>query len=109
MKLLIVGGAGYIGSHMVKHLMQCGHDPIVFDNLSTGHRDAVRDAQLIEGDLADSRALKKLFNTHQFDAVMHFCALKAPNESMIYPEKYSEINIVGTINILNQMFYIRYY
>ena len=103
MKLLIVGGAGYIGSHMVKHLIQCGHDPIVFDNLSTGHRDAVRDAQLIEGDLADSRALKKLFNTHEFDAVMHFASFSQVAESVKKPDVYYLNNVACTINLLHAM------
>lgn len=73
-KICVVGGAGYIGSHMVKMLAQAGHDVVVLDNLSTGFREAVKYGQLVVGDLADVHLLENLFALHQFDGVMHFAA-----------------------------------
>ncbi|MEA3405807.1 MAG: NAD-dependent epimerase/dehydratase family protein, partial [Pseudomonadota bacterium] len=73
-KILVVGGAGYIGSHMVKMLSKAGHDVIVLDNLSTGFREMVKYGKLVIGDLADINLLETLFREHQFDGVMHFAA-----------------------------------
>ncbi|KKY60469.1 hypothetical protein Tanf_12575, partial [Tannerella forsythia] len=74
MKILIVGGAGYIGSHMSKLLVKSGHEVIVLDNLSTGFRKNVKYGELVVGDLADIGLLENVFSTYQFDAVMHFAA-----------------------------------
>lgn len=74
MKVLVVGGAGYIGSHMVKILSQAGHKVIVLDNLSTGFKGAVKYGQLIIGDLVDLNLFENLFKDHAFDGVMHFAA-----------------------------------
>lgn len=103
MKLLICGGAGYIGSHMVRRLGDAGHEAVVFDNLSTGHREAVQDAELVVGDVLDARALDTLFAAHRFDAVMHFCARSLVGESVGEPYAYYENNVVGTLGLLQAM------
>jgi UDP-glucose 4-epimerase len=101
--VLVVGGAGYIGSHMVGCLLRAGYTPLVLDNLSTGHRDAVKDAQLIVGDIHDTACLRKLFATHDIAAVMHFAGFIQVNESVREPAKYYHNNVVGTLNLLNAM------
>ena len=102
--ILIVGGAGYIGSHMVKILAKDGHRVIVFDNLSTGFADAARfGVKLIVGDLADNALLDRLFNDYQFDAVMHFAAASLVGESMEDPAKYYRNNVSNTLNLLDSM------
>lgn len=101
--MLICGGAGYIGAHMLKMLALQGHDIVVFDNLSTGHRAAVRWGQLVEGDILDSFALERLFAAHQFDVVMHFCALSQVGESVKDPYTYYRNNVAGTLNLLEAM------
>jgi UDP-glucose 4-epimerase len=103
MEILVCGGAGYIGSHMVHYLTANGHRPTVFDNLSTGHRDAVKGEELIIGDLQDQTALKKLFSSHHFDAVMHFCARSLVGESVSDPYLYYRSNVIGTLNLLDAM------
>ena len=107
MKILVAGGAGYIGSHMVKMLAQLGHDVVVFDNLSTGHRWAVKWGELVEGDLLNSEDLKSQFASHQFDAVMHFSARSLVGESMQNPGLYWQNNVTGTLNLLNESFHTR--
>jgi len=101
--VVVLGGAGYIGSHMAKALSRAGHAVTVFDNLSTGHRDAARFGRFIEGDLRDPGALKHLFGSARFDAVMHFAALCYVGESMRKPHEYYGNNVVGTINLLDAM------
>lgn len=103
-KVLVTGGAGYIGSHVVQLLCDEGHSVTVFDNFSLGRRENIdpRVNEIIEGDLLNKDDLKKAFE-QKFDAVIHFAAWKAAGESMIKPQKYSENNIIGTINLLNQM------
>lgn len=103
MRVLVCGGAGYIGSHMVRHLAAHGHQVVVFDNLSTGHEKAVGTAMLVVGDLLDPLALQSLFAAHRFDAVMHFCALSLVGVSVIEPYPYYENNVVGTLNLLQGM------
>lgn len=103
MKILIVGGAGYIGSHMVKMLAKSGHDLIVLDNLSTGFRDSVIYGKLVIGDLADIHLLENLFNEHEFDGVMHFAANSLVGESMVLPAKYYRNNVANTLNLLDVM------
>jgi UDP-glucose 4-epimerase len=103
MKILVCGGAGYIGSHMVRHLRANGHEAVVFDNLSTGHRQAVGEASLVEGDLLDPAALATLFAAHRFDAVMHFCARSLVGESVQQPYAYYRNNVAGTLNLLQAM------
>jgi UDP-glucose 4-epimerase len=103
LRVLVVGGAGYIGSHMVKHLLRQGCDVVTFDNLSTGYRDAVLGGAFVLGDLADVAALDNLIGTHHFDAVMHFASLIQVGESVIQPANYYENNVTNTLNLLNAM------
>jgi UDP-glucose 4-epimerase len=103
MRVLVCGGAGYIGSHMVRYLLVHGHDVVVFDNLSTGHRPAVGAAALVVGDLLDPAALQALFAAHAFDAVMHFCALSLVGVSVHEPYRYYQNNVAGTLNLLQAM------
>ena len=101
--VLVCGGAGYIGAHMAKALARANCKVTVFDNLSTGHRAAVRWGDLVEGDLLDKVALAQLFAAHRFDAVMHFCALSQVGESVRNPYAYYENNVTGTLNLLEAM------
>jgi UDP-glucose 4-epimerase len=103
MKILVVGGAGYIGSHMVKQLSLAGTEVITLDNLSRGYKDAVKYGQFIEGDLGDSSALDKLFSKHNIDAVMHFAAFIEVGESVIKPAKYYQNNVTNTQVLLDAM------
>ena len=101
MKVLVVGGAGYIGSHVVKALMAKGHTVTVFDNLSSGLRQNLfAENGFIHGDILNTEQLDKAF-ARGFDAFVHLAAFKAAGESMIEPEKYSVNNLTGTINIMN--------
>lgn len=101
MKILVVGGAGYIGSHVVKELMKAGHSVTVFDNLSTGLlQNLFPENKFISGDILYPETLDAAFS-EGFDAFVHLAALKAAGESMIHPEKYSVKNITGTINLMN--------
>ena len=103
MNVLVIGGAGYIGSHTVLELFENGHDVTVFDNLSSGHLLNIDSrAEFIHGDILKNDDLKNIFNG-KFEAVFHFAALKAAGESMLEPGKYATSNITGTINILNKM------
>ncbi len=102
-KILVVGGAGYIGSHMVLALQDAGFSVTVFDNLSRGFADAVPAGILIEGDLLSKDDLKKCFAAKKFDAVIHFAALAYVGESMFEPERYYENNVIGTLNLLSEM------
>ncbi len=101
--ILVVGGAGYIGSHMVLILRQAGYVPIVLDNLSKGHRDAVLESELIVGDMADTTLLTELFAKYSFSAVMHFASLIEVGESVKFPAKYYQNNVVSTLNLLDVM------
>ena len=103
MKVLVTGGAGYIGSHMLKALQDQGHDVVCFDNLSTGHRDLVCCDSFIEGDLADRSLLSDIFANNNFDAVVHFAAHSQVGESIIRPDKYYRNNITNTQNLLDVM------
>lgn len=101
MKILVIGGAGYIGSHVVKALMKQGHEVTVFDNLSSGLRQNLfKQNKFIYGNILIKSDLDSAFALG-FDACIHLAAFKAAGESMIVPEKYSENNITGTLNILN--------
>ncbi|TAK60506.1 UDP-glucose 4-epimerase GalE [Methylobacter sp.] len=101
--VLVIGGAGYIGSHMVWLLGQKGVDVVTLDNLSSGHRDAVLHGQFVHGDIADRLILDKVFLEHKFDAVMHFASFIQVGESMQDPAKYYQNNFVNTLNLLNAM------
>ena len=101
MKVLVIGGAGYIGSHVVKALMKAGHSVTVFDNLSSGLRQNLfPENKFIYGTILIPADLEMAFS-QGFDAFVHLAAFKAAGESMIIPEKYAINNIIGTINILN--------
>jgi UDP-glucose 4-epimerase len=101
--ILVIGGAGYIGSHMVNRLGQLGCSVTTFDNLSSGHRDAVLCGDFIHGDIADRKLLDNLFRSQRFDAVMHFASFIQVGESVQHPAKYYQNNVVNTLNLLNAM------
>jgi UDP-glucose 4-epimerase len=101
MKVLVIGGAGYIGSHVVRELLDKGRQTVVFDNLSFGLRENLfPGAAFIHGDILDYQALRRVM-AGNFDALIYLAALKAAGESMVAPEKYSLHNISGAVNILN--------
>src|SRR5262245_24461918 len=102
-RILITGGAGYVGSHCAKALAAAGHDGVVFDNLLFGHREFVRWGPLIDGDIRDASALDAVFSANRFDAVMHFAALAYVGESVIAPGRYYDINVHGTRTLLDAM------
>ena len=99
----MVGGAGYIGSHMVLMLLEAGHEVVTFDNFSTGFRDAILGGELLEGDLADSGRLNEVLSGGGFDAVMHFASNIEVGESVREPAKYYKNNLVNAINLLDAM------
>lgn len=101
--VLVVGGAGYIGSHCVMELAQRGYDVVTFDNLSTGHRDAVREGRFEHGDMADNARLREVFRRYEFAAVMHFAAFAYVGESVTDPHKYYQNNVANTLNLLSAM------
>lgn len=101
--ILVVGGAGFIGSHMVLTLQAAGMRPIVLDNLSKGHRDSVIDAELIVGDMADEALLNEIMQKYQFRAVMHFASYIEVGESVLQPLKYYQNNVAATLNLLAAM------
>ena len=103
MQVLVCGGAGDIGSHVAKQLATSGIEVTVLDNLSTGHREAVRWGRLIKADLMDPPALDSVFSGRRFDAVMHFCARSLVGESMAQPYAYYANNVAGTLNLLEAM------
>jgi UDP-glucose 4-epimerase len=104
MKVLVTGGAGYIGGVVADELLQAGHEVIVFDNLSRGHRQAVpKNAELVIGELADRAALDRLLRTQAIDAVMHFAALIEAGESMKAPETFFRNNTANALTLLEAM------
>jgi len=102
-KVLVVGGAGYIGSQTCKELEKAGYDPVTLDNLSTGHRPSVKWGQFIEGDMADAELLDKLFRGSIFKGVMHFAAHSQVGESVEDPAKYYRNNVASTLTLLEAM------
>lgn len=103
LRVLVVGGAGYIGSHMVKRLAQDNCEVTTLDNLSSGHREAVLHGDFIHADLADKRLLNQLFQARQFDAVMHFASFIQVGESVQKPAMYYDNNVTNTLNLLDAM------
>jgi len=103
MKVLVVGGAGYIGSHMVKMLSLAGHDVVTLDNLSNGYKDAVKYGEFIEGDIADAELLNNLFSKTAFDGVMHFASYIQVGESVEKPSMYYKNNVTNTQVLLDAM------
>ena len=102
-RILVTGGAGYIGSHACKALACTGHEPVVLDNLSQGHRSLVRWGPLEIGDIADASCLDSVFRRHRPDAVMHFAAVASVGESVGNPCLYYRNNVGGTLNLLDAM------
>ena len=102
-KVLITGGAGYVGAHCAKLLYAAGFSPVVLDNLTTGCRDFLRWGKFIEGDIRDAKALDHLFATEDVAAVLHFAALSAVGESMKFPGRYYDINVHGSRVLLDAM------
>jgi UDP-glucose 4-epimerase len=101
--ILVTGGAGYIGGHVVKELLRQGHKPIVYDNLQTGHRKASKNGLFIEGDLSDQKKLAKAFQANSIDAVMHFAADCLVGESVRNPLKYFNNNVKNSLNLIEIM------
>ncbi len=101
--ILVTGGAGYVGSHACKALAKAGYRPVVFDNLSRGHREAVRWGPLVTGELSDRAALVAAMREHSIAAVMHFAAFAYVGESVAEPEFYYRNNVIGTLNLIGAM------
>jgi UDP-glucose 4-epimerase len=102
-KILVVGGAGYIGSHMVKRLLEENYGVVVLDNLSTGHRRLVTGGELVVGRLGDGKLLDHIFRDHPITAVMHFAASSLVGESVQRPLKYYQNNIAETVSLIEAM------
>jgi UDP-glucose 4-epimerase len=98
--ILVTGGAGYIGSHVVKELRRRGYGPLVYDNLSTGHQWAIRQDELIEGDLGDKGHVEEILHKEKPVAVMHFAASALVGESVERPELYFRNNVINSLNLL---------
>jgi UDP-glucose 4-epimerase len=103
MKLLIPGGAGYIGSHMVRYAQEHGHEVVVLDDFSTGHEWAIKDCEILRVDLLDQDKLAQLLKGRSFDGVIHFAAKSLVGESVQKPDLYYRNNVVGTLNLVNEM------
>jgi len=103
MKLLIPGGAGYIGSHMVRYAQEYGHEVVVLDDFSTGHEWAVKGCEVLRVNLLDQDKLSQLLKGRHFDGVIHFAAKSLVGESVKKPDLYYRNNVVGTLNLVNEM------
>lgn len=103
MKILVCGGAGYIGSHMVAELLENNHEVVILDNLEKGHKGAILGGKFYEGDLRDRSILDKIFTENKIDAVIDFAAYSLVGESMTEPLKYFNNNVSGTISLLEAM------
>ena len=101
--ILVTGGAGYIGSHAVKAMKAAGLKPLIFDNLSTGHRSFVKDTPLFEGDICDAGRLDQVFREYSIEGVMHFAGKALVGESTRNPDVYYQTNLVGGLNLLGAM------
>ncbi|NMA98070.1 MAG: UDP-glucose 4-epimerase GalE [Phyllobacteriaceae bacterium] len=102
-RVLVVGGAGYVGSHAAKALAQAGYEPVVYDNLVFGHRDAVKWGPFEEGDIRDGERLDAVMQAYRPDVVMHFAAFAYVGESVTDPAKYYNNNVLGTLSLLDAM------
>lgn len=103
--VLVVGGAGYIGSHMLLSLQESGYQPLVLDNLSKGHKDAVGNAKLIVGNMGDKQLLSQVFTEYPISTVMHFGSFIEVGESVKLPQKYYQNNVAETLNLLEIMLF----
>src|SRR5215469_16847230 len=100
-RVLVTGGAGYIGSHTAKALAAHGLEPVVLDNLSSGHRWAVRWGPLVEGNIADQKLVKAVIDRHRIEGVIHFAANAYVGESMEQPRKYFHNNVANALSLLH--------
>jgi UDP-glucose 4-epimerase len=103
MRILVTGGAGYIGSHAAKALHRAGYRVVVFDNLSAGHRDAVKYGDFVAGDIGDTAAVRATLRRYRISAVMHFAALLDVGESVREPARYYRNNVTGALSVLEAM------
>jgi UDP-glucose 4-epimerase len=103
MKILLTGGAGYVGSACLRWLLGHGHDPIAYDNMLDGNRAAVLEGRLIEGDIGDTERLTEVLRQHGVEAVMHFAALLEVPKSIKDPKSYYQVNVAGTKSVLDAM------
>jgi UDP-glucose 4-epimerase len=103
MNILVTGGAGYIGSHLIRVLSEAGHTPVVYDSLVKGHRAAVGPAKLVQGDIGDVASLAQAMRDHAVEAVIHLAAFIEAGESVQLPEKYFRNNTVGGLAVLEAM------
>ncbi|MFO0941901.1 MAG: UDP-glucose 4-epimerase GalE [Pirellulales bacterium] len=103
MKILVIGGSGYVGSHTVRKLISCGHDVLVYDNLSRGHAECVPAEMLILGELGDRAKLTRVMKDHGIEAIMHFAAYALVGESVAQPAMYYQNNVVATLELLEAM------
>lgn len=103
MRILVTGGAGYVGSHTARLLDRRGHEVWVYDNLSQGHRGAALKGRLIEGELVDRAKLESLLQAKKIEAVMHFAASALVGESVVNPAKYYQNNLVASLSLLEAM------
>ena len=97
--ILVVGGAGYIGSHMVKILIRAGYQVVILDNLATGYRDAISGGDFVFGDTADKLSLDRLLSGYSIDGIMHFASFIQVGESVQHPSKYYQNQIVTQLKI----------
>lgn len=103
MNILVTGGAGYIGSHAVRMLLQAGHEVWVYDNLCNGHREAVPDGRLIEGDTGDVQRVTEVLQQKQIEGVMHFAAFAEVGHSVAAPKLYYHNNVINTLRLMDAM------
>jgi len=103
LRVLVTGGAGYIGSHTVKELLKKGYEVLIFDNFSSGHKDLVLGGGLVRGDLRSKEDIRAVFEQHQIEAVLHFAALIQVGESLTDPHKYYSHNLITSLNLLEAM------
>lgn len=103
MKIFVAGGAGYIGSHTVKELLQEGFEVVIFDNFSSGKEKLIVGGEVISGDLRDKESIKKAFRSYDIGAVLHFASLIQVGESYLDPQKYYAHNLISTLNLLEVM------
>jgi UDP-arabinose 4-epimerase len=101
--ILVTGGAGYVGAHTCKALGRAGYIPVVFDNLSTGHKNFVRWGPFVQGDIRDTKSLLNAIHSHNAEAVLHFAASAYVGESVTDPRKYYENNVAGSLSLLGAM------